>query len=74
MRSGGLAPGTRRAGIGLVSRAGIIPIAHSQDTAGPMARTVADATILLGTLTGIDARDAATSDLAVVHKLVAPSK
>jgi amidase len=48
--------------LGLVSRAGIIPIAHSQDTAGPMARTVADATILLGALTGIDARDAATSD------------
>jgi amidase len=48
--------------LGLVSRAGIIPIAHSQDTAGPMARTVADATILLGGLAGIDARDAATTD------------
>ncbi len=47
--------------LGLVSRAGIIPIAHSQDTAGPMARTVADATILLGTLTGVDPRDAATA-------------
>jgi amidase len=47
--------------LGLISRAGIIPIAHSQDTAGPMARTVADAAILLGALTGIDARDAATS-------------
>ena len=46
--------------VGLVSRAGIIPIAHSQDTAGPMARTVTDAAILLGALTGIDARDGAT--------------
>ncbi|HJP91453.1 MAG TPA: amidase [Pyrinomonadaceae bacterium] len=46
--------------IGLVSRAGIIPIAHSQDTAGPMARTVRDAAILLTTLTGIDPRDEAT--------------
>jgi amidase len=48
--------------LGLVSRSGIIPIAHSQDTAGPMARTVTDATILLGALTGIDGRDAATSN------------
>ncbi len=47
--------------LGLVSRSGIIPIAHSQDTAGPMARTVADAAILLGVITGIDSRDAATS-------------
>jgi amidase len=46
--------------LGLVSRSGIIPIAHSQDTAGPMARTVSDAAILLGALTGIDARDLAT--------------
>jgi amidase len=46
--------------VGLVSRAGIIPIAHSQDTAGPMARTVRDAAILLGALTGVDARDVAT--------------
>jgi amidase len=46
--------------VGLVSRAGIIPIAHSQDTAGPMARTVTDAAILLGALTGIDQRDLAT--------------
>lgn len=46
--------------IGLVSRAGIIPIAHSQDTAGPMARTVRDAAILLGVLTGVDSRDIAT--------------
>ncbi len=43
--------------VGLVSRAGIIPIAHSQDTAGPMTRTVTDAAILLGALSGIDTRD-----------------
>jgi amidase len=46
--------------LGLISRAGIIPIAHSQDTAGPMARTVRDAAILLGVLAGVDARDSAT--------------
>jgi amidase len=46
--------------IGLVSRSGIIPIAHSQDTAGPMARTVTDAAILLGALAGADPRDGAT--------------
>jgi len=43
--------------LGLVGRSGIIPIAHSQDTAGPMARTVADAAVLLGALTGVDPRD-----------------
>lgn len=43
--------------LGLISRAGIIPIAHSQDTAGPMCRTVRDAAILLGTLTSSDPRD-----------------
>jgi amidase len=48
--------------LGLVSRAGIIPIAHSQDTAGPMARTVRDAAILLGAIAGPDPRDAATAD------------
>jgi len=48
--------------LGLVSRAGIIPIAHSQDTAGPMARTVADAAALLTALAGPDPRDAATKD------------
>jgi amidase len=46
--------------VGLVSRSGIIPISHSQDTAGPMARTVADAAVLLGALTGVDPRDDAT--------------
>ncbi|HZH33818.1 MAG TPA: amidase, partial [Pyrinomonadaceae bacterium] len=48
--------------LGLVSRSGIIPIAHSQDTAGPMARTVRDAAILLSAITGIDARDTATKN------------
>jgi amidase len=48
--------------LGLVSRAGIIPIAHSQDTAGPMARTVRDAAILLAAIAGPDPRDAATAD------------
>ena len=47
--------------LGLISRAGIVPIAHSQDTAGPMARSVHDAAILLGALTGSDGRDPATA-------------
>ncbi len=46
--------------LGLLSRSGIIPIAHSQDTPGPMARTVADAAILLGAMTGVDSADPAT--------------
>ena len=46
--------------LGLISRAGIIPIAHSQDTSGPMARSVRDAAILLGVLTGADERDPIT--------------
>ena len=46
--------------IGLVSRSGIVPIAHTQDTAGPMARTVADAAAMLGAMTGPDPRDPAT--------------
>jgi len=46
--------------LGLISRTGVIPVAHSQDTAGPMARTVADAAILLGAMTGVDETDAAT--------------
>jgi amidase len=48
--------------LGLWSRSGIIPISHSQDTAGPMARTVTDAAVLLAALSGIDARDAATAE------------
>jgi len=47
--------------LGLVSRTGIIPIAHSQDTAGPMARSVDDAAILLAALRGVDAADEATA-------------
>ncbi len=47
--------------VGLLSRAGIVPISHSQDTAGPMARTVADAAALLGAMTGVDPRDEATA-------------
>jgi len=47
--------------IGLVSRSGIIPIAHSQDTAGPMTRTVADAAVLLNVLAAQDPADAATA-------------
>jgi amidase len=48
--------------VGLVSRAGIIPISHSQDTAGPMARTVRDAAIILGAIAGVDAEDDATKN------------
>ena len=51
--------------VGLVSRSGIVPIAHSQDTAGPMARTVADAATLLGAMVGPDANDAATQTTGV---------
>lgn len=46
--------------VGLISRSRIIPIAESQDTAGPMARTVTDAAILLGAMTGVDEQDPAT--------------
>lgn len=48
--------------VGLLSRSGIIPISKTQDTAGPMARTVKDAAILLGALTGTDAEDAVTAN------------
>jgi amidase len=48
--------------VGLWSRDGIIPIAASQDTAGPMARSVTDAAILLGALTGVDPKDPQTSE------------
>ncbi|MFN2398671.1 MAG: amidase [Gemmatimonadaceae bacterium] len=47
--------------VGLVSRSGIIPISHSQDTAGPMTRTVSDAAALLGVIAGFDPADSATS-------------
>jgi amidase len=47
--------------VGLTSRAGVIPIAHSQDTVGPFGRCVADAAAVLGALTGIDEHDVATS-------------
>ncbi|MDH3224650.1 MAG: amidase [Gemmatimonadota bacterium] len=47
--------------VGLWSRSGIIPISHSQDSAGPMCRTVRDAVLLLGPLTGVDPRDPATA-------------
>ena len=48
--------------LGLISRNGIIPIAHSQDTPGPMTRSVTDAVLLLTAMAGVDARDAATQD------------
>lgn len=48
--------------VGLLSRSGIIPISATQDTAGPMARTVTDAAILLGALAGVDERDAVTAN------------
>ncbi len=51
--------------VGLVSRSGIVPIAHSQDTAGPMARTVADAATLLGAMAGPDPNDPATQTTGV---------
>jgi len=47
--------------LGLISRSGVIPIAHSQDTAGPMTRTVSDAAIMLGAMSGFDKTDAITS-------------
>src|ERR1700674_3388123 len=48
--------------VGLVSRSGIVPISHSQDTAGPMARTVRDGAILLGVMAGADPQDPVTAD------------
>jgi amidase len=50
--------------VGLVSRSGIVPISHSQDTAGPMTRTVADAAAILAAIDGVDADDEATADAA----------
>lgn len=46
--------------VGLISRAGVVPISYSQDTVGPMCRTVADAAAVLGAIVGVDARDVAT--------------
>jgi amidase len=48
--------------LGLVSRSGIIPIAHSQDTAGPMARSVSDAALMLSAMVGVDPKDPVTSE------------
>jgi len=48
--------------VGLVSRSRIIPISHTQDTAGPMARTVRDAAMVLGCITGVDLADPATAE------------
>jgi amidase len=48
--------------LGLTSRSGVVPIAHSQDVTGPMGRTVADAATVLGPMTGVDPRDPATAD------------
>lgn len=50
--------------VGLTSRAGVVPISHSQDTIGPMTRTVADAAALLSALVGVDPRDPATQESA----------
>jgi amidase len=52
--------------MGIVSRGGIIPIAHSQDTAGPMAKTVRDAAILLDAMTGIDPSDSAAPSIEAI--------
>jgi len=58
--------------LGLVSRQGIIPIAHSQDTAGPMARTVADAVVLLEAMMGKDTADkAALAPMPLRRHLIA---
>jgi amidase len=48
--------------VGLVSRTGVVPISHSQDTPGPMARTVTDAALLLAAMAGADPADPATKD------------
>ncbi len=56
--------------LGLWSRAGVIPISADQDTAGPMARNVTDAAVLLGAATGVDPNDVATADhTARLHRL-----
>ena len=50
--------------LGLLSRAGVVPISADQDTAGPMARNVTDAAVLLGAMTGVDSDDPATAEQA----------
>ena len=62
--------------VGLVSRAGIIPIAASQDTAGPMTRTVRDAALVLAAIAGVDEHDEATQAIpaGLVGELAAPLK
>ncbi|KRG68145.1 amidase [Pseudoxanthomonas dokdonensis] len=60
--------------VGLVSRDGIIPISHSQDTAGPITRSVADAALLLNALAGRDPHDAATQNAAWNSALDYPSR
>jgi amidase len=55
--------------VGLVSRSGIVPISHSQDTAGPMTRNVADAAILLAAMAGPDPRDPATQRAGAAFEL-----
>ena len=57
--------------VGLVSRSGIIPISHTQDTAGPMCRSVADAAVLLGALAGADPRDSATAQARTMDYVAA---
>jgi amidase len=57
--------------VGLLGRAGIVPISHTQDTPGPMARTVADAAALLGAMLGPDPRDAATGGAKAIDPLAA---
>ena len=51
--------------VGLVSRNGVVPLSHSQDTAGPMARSVADAAVLLSAMAGSDERDEATREASI---------
>jgi amidase len=60
--------------LGLLSRAGIVPIAHSQDTAGPMTRTVADAALLLAAMAGSDPDDAATAPVAGARLRPGPAR
>jgi amidase len=57
--------------VGLVSRSGIVPISHTQDTAGPMCRSVADVAVLLGVLAGADPRDSATANARAANYVAA---